>query len=132
MKYELTKDLETGNAIIDKEHKELFAAVNDMIEACSQGKGRAAIEPTIKFLLDYVDKHFSHEESLHEKSGYPNLLSHKMFHQGYTQKLKNIAAAIPAAGPSIADVSAINQHISVLVSHIRTTDKGLGAFLNQA
>lgn len=40
MRYEMTKDLETGNALIDSEHRQLFKAVNDLLDACSQGKGR--------------------------------------------------------------------------------------------
>ena len=64
MKYELTKDLESGNAIIDGEHRELFRAVNTLMDACGKGQGRAALEPAIKFLLDYVNKHFAHEEQL--------------------------------------------------------------------
>ena len=64
MKYELTKDLETGNAVIDREHKELFGAVNRLLDACGKGQGRAAMESAIQFLLDYVDKHFANEERL--------------------------------------------------------------------
>ena len=33
MKYELTKDLETGNALIDSEHRQLFAAINNLMHA---------------------------------------------------------------------------------------------------
>ena len=61
MKYELTKDLETGNAIIDSEHRQLFNAINQLMDACSSGQGRTKIESTLRFLLDYVDKHFAHE-----------------------------------------------------------------------
>jgi len=130
MRYELTKDLETGNAIIDREHRELFGAVNSLMDACSKGQGRAAIEPTIKFLLDYVNKHFSHEEELQQKNKYPNIAAHKQFHIAYTRKLRDIVNAIPAAGPTMSDLSALNQHIASLVTHIRTEDKKLGAFLN--
>ncbi len=130
MKYELTKDLETGNAVIDKEHRELFQAVNAMMEACGKGQGRAAIEPTVKFLLDYVNKHFSHEEELQTRNKYPGLAAHRAFHGEYTRKLKALVSAIPAAGPSMTDLAAINQHIALLVTHIRTEDKKLGAFLN--
>ena len=38
-RYELTKDLETGNPIIDKEHRELLQAVNKLLVACGEGKG---------------------------------------------------------------------------------------------
>ena len=32
MRYELTKELETGNATIDREHRELFNAVNQLLD----------------------------------------------------------------------------------------------------
>ena len=129
MKYELTKDLESGNAIIDGEHRELFRAVNTLMDACGKGQGRAALAPAIKFLLDYVNKHFAHEEQLQAKSNYPGMAAHKQFHEKYKSKLREIADKIPAAGPSVADVGALNGHIAVLVSHIKTEDKRLGAFL---
>ncbi len=130
MKYELTKDLETCNSVIYGEHRELFNAINSLMDACSKGQGRQAIEPVAKFLLQYVDKHFSHEEDLQKKSGYPNFLSHKQFHTEYTKKLRTIVSGIPASGPSVNDLANINQHIGVLVTHIRTEDKKLGQFLN--
>ncbi len=129
MKYELTKDLESGNAIIDGEHRELFRAVNTLMDACGKGQGRAALEPAIKFLMDYVNKHFAHEEQLQVKSNYPGMAAHKQFHEKYKSKLREIAGKIPAAGPSVADVGALNGHIAVLVSHIKTEDKRLGIFL---
>ena len=51
MRYELTKDLETGNAVIDREHRELFRAVNELLDSCGKGQGRAAMEPAIQFLI---------------------------------------------------------------------------------
>lgn len=61
-RYEFTKNLETGNAMIDREHRELIQAVNRLLDACSEGKGRAFMDETIKFLNNYVNQHFSHEE----------------------------------------------------------------------
>lgn len=37
-RYEFTKRLETGNSIIDTEHKELILAVNKLLDACSKGR----------------------------------------------------------------------------------------------
>ncbi|NCE64519.1 cation-binding protein [Pseudoflavonifractor sp. 524-17] len=132
MKYELTKALETGNAVIDREHGELFQAVNRLMDACGKGQGRTALEPSVKFLLDYVDRHFSHEEQLQQKSGYPGMAAHKAFHAGYTKTLREIVSQIPAAGPTVADVGRLNGHIAVLIGHIRTEDKKLGGFLKQS
>ncbi|MCI9167026.1 MAG: hemerythrin family protein [Dorea sp.] len=128
-KYELTKDLETGNAMIDQEHRELFGAVNRLFEACSKGQGRAGIDPAVQFLLGYVDKHFAHEERLQQTSGYPNMAAHKTFHAGYKKTLKELAAQLPAEGATVGDLSKLNKHIAVLISHIRNEDKRLGEFL---
>ena len=129
MKYELTKDLETGNATIDREHRELFAAVNRLMDACSVGKGRSALDPAVKFLIDYVNKHFAHEEEFQKKYAYPGYPAHHTFHENYKRRLNELVSTIPAAGPSVADLANINTHIGLLVSHIRTEDKRLGTFL---
>ena len=130
MKYELTKDLETGNRIIDNEHRELLNAVNALLDACSAGKGRAQVSSTVKFLNDYVDRHFAHEEQLQKQSGYPGYEAHHAFHEKYKQTLREITAGM-SDNCSIADLAKLNGHVSLLVSHIRTEDKKLGAFLNK-
>ncbi len=130
MKYELTKDLETGNAMIDREHRELFNAINKLLDACSKGQGRDLMKHAIQFLLDYVDKHFSHEEKLQQDSKYPNMAAHKAFHEKYKNDLKTIVSQIPVENPSISDLGKLNGHISVLITHIKIEDKKLSAFLN--
>jgi len=130
MRYELTKDLETGNAVIDGEHRELFQAVNRMMDACGSGRGRAEMEPAVKFLLGYVDKHFAHEEQLQQSSRYPGYAAHRAFHENYKKALKEIAAQIPAAGPGVGDLAKLNAHIGLLITHIRSEDKKLGGFLS--
>lgn len=128
-KYEFTKDLETGNRTIDSEHRELLNAVNALLEACGDGKGRAHMGSTVKFLNDYVDRHFAHEEQLQKQSGYPGYEAHRAFHEKYKQTLREITANM-SDNFSIADLARFNGHISLLVTHIRTEDKKLGAFLN--
>ncbi len=130
MRYEFTKELETGNRIIDNEHRELLNAVNALLDACGEGKGRAKMGETVKFLNDYVDRHFAHEEQLQKQSGYPGYEAHHAFHEKYKQTLREITAGMSGEA-SIADLAKFNGHVSLLVSHIRTEDKKLGAFLNK-
>ena len=72
MKYELTPDLMTGNKLIDSQHQQLFVAVNRLMDACAQVKGRYQIQSTVQFLSEYVTKHFADEERLQTKCRYPN------------------------------------------------------------
>lgn len=37
-RYVFTKKLETGNVVIDREHRELFQAVNKLLDACGEGR----------------------------------------------------------------------------------------------
>lgn len=130
MRYEFTKDLETGSAIIDNEHRELLAAVNSLLDACSAGKGREQIIETVKFLSGYVDRHFAHEEQLQKQHNYPNLAAHKAFHESYKKTLSEIVSALPKDNITISDLAKVNAHVSLLVTHIRTEDKKLGEFIS--
>ena len=125
MKYELTDDLLTGNALIDSEHRELFAAVNNLMDACAQGKGRDQIQKTVQFLEDYVAKHFRDEEGLQTKSNYPGYPAHKQFHDGYRRKLAETTQVLMREGPSVKALGDLNGVVAILVSHIRTEDKRL-------
>lgn len=132
MRYELTKDLETGNIFIDDEHRRLFKAVNDLLDACDKGQGRESLKKTMTFLSNYVNTHFDHEEQLQQKNNYPNYTAHKAFHEKYKSDLNALMAKIPASGATVGDLTALNAQIGILVSHIRTEDKRLGQFLQKA
>ena len=132
MKYEVTDDLLTGNALIDSEHRELFAAVNNLIDACAQGKGRDQIQKTVQFLSDYVAKHFRDEEGLQTKSNYPGYPAHKQFHDGYRRKLAEVSQVLMREGASVKALGDLNGVVAILVSHIRTEDKRLARHIKGA
>ena len=131
MKYEVTPDLETGNALIDREHRELFGAINHLLDACSQGQGRTVLKSTVTFLNDYVKKHFSDEENLQVKSNYPGLPAHRQFHVNYRQQLADVSRSIEAEGPTIKAIGDLNRLAGVLISHIRREDKRLATYLKE-
>ena len=130
-RYELTDDLLTGNELIDSEHRQLFDAVNDLMDACGQGTGRDKIRNTAEFLVDYVDKHFSDEENLQKKCAYPQYKSHHTFHIKYKQRLREVVNAFETQGGAIASLGELNQTVGILISHIRSEDKWLAAYLRE-
>ena len=125
MKYELTQDLVTGNALIDSEHRQLFAAVNSLMDACAEGKVRGQIQQTAQFLSDYVVKHFGDEERLQVQSSYPGYSAHKQFHDGYRRQLADVMQELVQAGPTVKALGDLNRVVAVLISHIRTEDRRL-------
>lgn len=129
MKYELTTDLITGNALIDSEHKQLFDAINALLDACAQGKGRDHMMNTVTFLNSYVNKHFSDEEKLQLNSNYPGYPSHKTFHDGYKRQMAEATQELLREGTTMKGLGQINQLAGVLISHIRTEDRKLAQHL---
>ncbi|GHU75271.1 hemerythrin [Clostridia bacterium] len=110
--------LATGVALIDEQHKELFRAI-DMLMDTSQ-KGR--IPEVLKFLSDYVDKHFADEQKLHASSVYPKAAVHRTYHENFVRTLRENVAKYNA-NPNIPAILAINKMASNwLTEHIMVHD----------
>lgn len=131
MRYEVTKELITGNMLIDSEHRQLFDAVNALMDACAQGQGRGQIQKTVDFLSAYVVKHFQDEERLQTQNKYPGYPAHKTFHDGYRRQLGDTAQGLLREGPTVKALGDLNRVIGVLVSHIRTEDKRLARYIQE-
>lgn len=131
MAYQLTKDLETGNALIDREHRELIDAINALLDSCSKGQGRNELEKTAQFLQGYTSKHFSDEEQLQRQNNYPDYVQHKKYHEVFKKTVADIVARLSVNGPTIALVGEINTALAGwLINHIKKEDKKLAAYLS--
>lgn len=131
-RYYVTPEIETGNQLIDSEHRQIFDAVNELLDACSNGNGRQKISETAEFLASYVGKHFSDEEELQKKYQYPNMEKHMHFHIDYKRRVREFVAKMKNTGEvSIQDVGELNALASRLVNHIRQEDKRLAAYIRE-
>lgn len=82
-KHSFTIDWRDGFKInvpeVDREHKHLFALVKAL--------DINTIEETINELLDYVVTHFTNEQALMEKSGYPAFEQHLKLHEEFSAQV---------------------------------------------
>ncbi|MEF9941654.1 MAG: hemerythrin family protein [Lachnospiraceae bacterium] len=130
MSYTWSKDLETGNATIDGQHKELIQAINKLLDACSAGKGRAEVEQTSQFLLNYTSRHFADEEKLQIQSKYPDYPNHKRYHTEFVKVVQNITKELDKEGPTIVMVGKVNTAIAGwLLNHIKREDAKVAAHI---
>lgn len=122
--------LAIGVEVVDNQHKELFSAIGNLLDACTQGKGKYEVENLMKFLEDYVVKHFTAEEEIQKKYDYPDYKAHKELHEKFIYSFAELKAQFAAEGPSLIFVRNAN-HVVVdwLVKHIGNIDKALGAYL---
>lgn len=128
MAIEFTKALETGNDLIDSEHRELIKAINALMDACSAGKGRTVVDKIVRYVYAYTAKHFSDEEALQKRYGYPDYPQHRQYHEGFKRVVKEIAKRLHYEGPTIELIGQVNKNIAGwLVNHIRTEDVKVAA-----
>lgn len=79
---ELNPELVTGHLEIDKQHKELFE-LTEALKACVISDNVLEARKLFDGFLDNVINHFTHEEMLMYKVGYPELeiRRHKLAHR---------------------------------------------------
>jgi hemerythrin len=130
MAIEWTEDLAVGSTIIDDQHKELYQRINQLLEACTQSKGREVVGETIDFLEDYVITHFGQEEEYMQKYNYPDYPTHKGYHTEFIKNFMELKARFETDGPGTHIVIMTNRVVvGWLNNHIRNVDKLLGAYL---
>ncbi|MGD9568586.1 MAG: bacteriohemerythrin [Sedimentibacter sp.] len=133
MAYSWDKTLETGNMVIDEQHKSIIEAINNLLDACSKGKGRSELESTLKFLQDYVVKHFNDEEKLQIKSNYPDYKAHKEKHEAFKKTVNEIVQEFNNTGASIQLVAKVNSSVAGwLITHIKSEDKKVAAHIKNS
>ena len=130
MLIEWNEALATGNGAIDEQHKELIGRFSALLNACNQGKGREEVGRLLTFMAEYVRSHFSMEEGLQKRYGYPEYAAHKEEHDGFIQDLQELEHQFGAEGATLSLVIQTNQAmVDWLIRHINGTDRKLAAFL---
>jgi len=71
---------ESGDRVIDAEHKELLEAANRLIGAAQEGAGKERVSSALAGFLSLVARHFVDEERILAEAAYPELPSHIRSH----------------------------------------------------
>ena len=126
-----SEDLSVGVPSIDKQHKALIEATNNLYDACKQGKGREKVLEMLDFLANYTVTHFRDEEGLQSKSGYPGYEAHKKLHAAFVKDFLALKKEVVDNGATITSVSKVYGFVSNwLVVHIKYEDTKIGKFIN--
>jgi hemerythrin-like metal-binding protein len=123
----------TGIKLIDARHQRLFEAVNRLLDACDQGKGEEELAKSLAFLSAYTVKHFSEEEALQRKHGYPEYQAHRQLHENFKKTVQLCADELQSRGPSGEMLERLKKEVGGwLVTHVKVVDIKLAAFLKSA
>jgi hemerythrin len=128
-----TPNLAIGVDKIDEQHKVLFERINDLIEACNQGKGKETVAELITFLKDYVVFHFRDEQQTMLNYKYPQYTEHKKLHDRFIESLDELNEELDKQGPGLTLVLKTNRLVvDWLINHISKVDTQLAAHIRQS
>lgn len=123
MAFAWTREMETGNAQIDIEHRELIQVCNNLLADCAAGTEKEKLSQTIEFLKQYTQAHFRHEEGLQIESGYPDYKNHKKYHEALMNVVDVLSNRLETEGPTPQLLGEINKQLGIwLINHIKTED----------
>ncbi|MCL2093101.1 MAG: hemerythrin family protein [Treponema sp.] len=133
MAYQWDSSLESGYDKVDNQHKQLVAALNNLMEASSSGKGDAAVMDTLDFLTGYAIKHFADEEQLQVDYNYPDYLNHKKIHDDFKVVVGEMVQRVKTEGPTSEVIDAVSSAVgSWLLNHIKGDDFRMAAHVKAA
>ena len=113
---------------IDRQHKRLVNLINQLKTAVDYSTGEEFEREALDELVDYTKTHFSYEEELMEKYGYPDYEPHKAQHRKMIKQVEEVLAEYEE------DHDRAMQHAldflkEWLINHINGTDKEYSEFL---
>lgn len=118
--------MSTGDAEIDKQHRQLIDKLNALFTALDAGVPDAEVKNLLKFLGEYTAWHFGDEEKCFAKHGCPAAAANKEAHAYFLSVFKGISDRVDAEGVTNALALETQQAVSDWVrNHIIKIDTRL-------
>jgi hemerythrin len=118
-----------GIRAMDDQHGILIDTLNELRQQLERGSGNAKLCQQMARLVEFADMHFSCEENLLRRHGFPGLEAHCEAHQNLLDQIRHAVGA--------ADRTSEAEFLRVLTylrgqyrDHVETLDRQYGEWLN--
>ena len=115
---------------MDNQHISLVSLINDLQQALNEGEGSERLGDILNRLLEYTDRHFTAEEKLMKKHGYPGYEEHKRRHGKMREKVYSLIRDYNSGRTSLT-FSVLTFLQNWLIRHIMETDRTYAIYLNK-
>ena len=113
-------ELETGNEMVDDQHKDIIKLVQDVLDA---GNEQEKVNTALAFLADYAVRHFACEEKLMLESDWHWHDEHKKQHDSFVKAVADFVHEY-RSGEAESVVDTVNNFIIIwLKVHIMGSDR---------
>jgi hemerythrin-like metal-binding protein len=123
--------LETGNLLVDGEHRHLFELINSLHDAIVAKADREQQEQLIFSIIEHVTAHFSHEEALMEETHFPGLRHQRVLHKEFMKKSRALVDEYLSGAVSLPITLELYLY-DWLVTHVRTEDRLIGEHIRNS
>lgn len=124
------RSLETGNDLVDSQHKTLYGQIGDLHDAIVEDQPRETQESILLELVEYAGRHFKDEEALMLRVGYPGLGDQKKMHSDFAAEAQRLMDEHTASDTAIPIALAVFLR-EWLLKHIRVEDRQIGEFIRE-
>ncbi len=107
---------------IDTQHKKLVDLINKLYDAMSVGKGADVLREILMELVNYTKTHFDTEEVAMQKYTYPDYPLHKIEHDKFVKKARELVVAYNS-GNTLITRDTLTFLKDWIVTHIKGTDQ---------
>ena len=128
--FEWNPSYSVGHVDIDTQHKRLFQLAGEVHDAMTAGKGKQILSQTLASLISYTKVHFSSEERLMQKYGYPDYPAHKAEHDKLTAQVVAFQTDFNA-GRSSMTIDLMHFIKNWLTHHIGKTDQRVASYIKE-
>lgn len=123
-----SRDLSVGIEEIDEDHRRLITCLDDLFTACFAGQGPLVLKGVLNRLMQYTREHFSREEDIMRKVGYPGLEDHRAEHAALVTELDDIIEQYEISNSHELSNKTLQFLEDWLTHHILIEDKKIGKF----
>jgi hemerythrin len=116
-------------ARLDKQHQKLFETMSQIDEALRSGEPETRIDQILDSLISNTFAHFSTEECLMEKHGFPGLAEHQAEHAAFREEIAGFV--IDRKNRPGVSVDTLFYTQSWLKQHLLHVDNKYVAYLNE-
>lgn len=117
-----TDELSVGVPEMDAEHRHFIGLVNDLSEAILWRMELQQVKERMQAIVDDAVEHFSHEEALFEKWGYPDAGEHAKTHALILSEIREMVALFGRDETEYAWIEAGLKLKHILVEHLLLED----------
>ena len=114
--------------LMDNQHRELIAVVNEFSTAVDAGASRAELELRVTQLIEAFQAHFVSEEGLMQSNGFPGLTLHADEHRKLIAQMTALRDGLGSGDVKLCDALALFVRLWT-EQHIAGLDKTFAQFL---